>query len=160
MTDIEPMEFAIDQDRVEQYFRWESIIFPMIFPFIFPFAAFFGLGIVLAVIWWIKFRPGLAHSRMAALHYWIDEGGSLRVNQGVYFPRRLSIPLDRVSDIVIHQGPLMQMCGIWCLSVRSSGFQYGVASATLYGLRSPEKVRDLILTERRKLLSGMTERFV
>lgn len=74
----------------------------------------------------------------------------MRVDQGVFFLKRKAIPLDRVTDIVMAQGPLMRMCGIWGLQVQTAGTGQQTAEAILYGVLDPETVRDQLLAARDK----------
>jgi putative membrane protein len=144
-------EFEVDRDGLEAYFAWGSLL--LFVPFVFVF----GIGLILAPIWWLTLAWPLARWRAQAIRYWIDEAGLLRVDDGALFRSRASVPLDRVTDVVLRQGPLMHRFGIWSLWIQTGGIpaQLGGRTWILYGLRSPEKVRDLILEERRKALQTM-----
>ncbi len=93
--------------------------------------------------------PGLllAQRQAAAIEYCLD-GTTLRVNEGILFLSRKAIPLDRVTDIALVQGPVLRVCGIWALRIQTAGRGSEKAEATLYALRNPESVRDQILVVR------------
>jgi membrane protein YdbS with pleckstrin-like domain len=74
------------------------------------------------------------------------EGSTLRVDDGVFFLSRKSIPLERISDVALAQGPLLRYYGIWAVRIQTTG---SACEATLYGVREPEKIRELILSHRR-----------
>jgi putative membrane protein len=112
-----------------------------------------GIGIPIAIIHAISLGPWLSGRQAEALRYWLD-GSTLRVDQGVFILKRKAIPLDRVTDVVLVQGPVMRLCGIWGLQIQTAGTGQAVAEATLYGLTEPEKVRDHLLTERDKAVSA------
>ena len=59
---------------------------------------------------------------------------------------RKSIPLERITDIALMQGPLLRYFGIWVMNIQTAGSAQ--CEATLYGVREPEKVRLLILSHR------------
>ena len=61
---------------------------------------------------------------------------------------RTDFVIDRVTDVVIVQGPIMRWCGIWGLQVQTAGTGQGVPEAILYGLSDPENVRDQLMAER------------
>jgi len=98
--------FDIERASAGWYFYFGTILFILLVGI-----WFFGLGIIVAVIYAVTFGPWLSTAQAQALKYWLD-GGTLRVDQGVFFLKRKAIPLDRVTDIVLTQGPLMRWCGI------------------------------------------------
>lgn len=107
----------------------------------------FGLGLVAAILYFAIIAPWLTVRQSEALQYWLD-GSTLRVNSGVYFLKQKAIPLDRVTDIVLVQGPLMRYCGIWGVQIQTAGAGQQMPEATLLGLRNPEQVRDLLVQTR------------
>jgi len=112
----------------------------------------FGLGILVAFIHALTIGPWLAKAQAEALKYWLD-GSTLRVDEGIFFLKRKAIPLDRVTDMVLVQGPLMRWCGIWGLQVQTAGTGQTAPEATLYGVKEPEQVRDQLLAARDKVVS-------
>jgi len=106
----------------------------------------FGLGLVAAVVYWFL-SPNLVRRQAQALSYRI-EGGKLCVDSGVYFLKRKTIPLERVTDFTLAQGPLQRRYGIWALHVQTAGGPQGVAEAVLLGIEDPEQVRDQLLRAR------------
>lgn len=107
----------------------------------------FGVGLLLALLYFFFVAPWFPRKQVSALKYWLD-GSTLRIDQGVYFLKRKSIPLDRVTDIVIVQGPLMRACDIWALQVQTAGAGAQMPEATLLGLREPEVIRDMLMKAR------------
>ena len=142
---MQEIEFEIDRDAVEQYFRaCQSLLL--------LFSGFytFGIGFILA---WIHYKKYIEFSRTLcprqanALRYRL-EGNTLHVDSGLLFLYRKSIPLDRITDVVLVQGPLLRHFGIWTMSVRAS---WGQTGAALIGVRNPEAVRELILSQRQRI---------
>jgi uncharacterized membrane protein YdbT with pleckstrin-like domain len=86
---------------------------------------------------------------VSSLKYWID-GTTLRIDQGVVVRKFKSIPLDRVTDIQMTQGPLMRACGIWSLQVQTAGGAQQAPEGTIWGACDPESVRDTIMAIRDK----------
>jgi len=136
---IRPGELSIDRERIAEYILWFHICL-----FFFSFVVFFGLGLIVALVYWVAFGTWLPKRQAAALHFWLEDT-TLHVDSGVYVLTRKAIPLDRVTDLVLIQGPVMRRCGIWALEVHTSG---GGVEATLLGLDKPAEVRDLLLRAR------------
>jgi len=78
------------------------------------------------------------------------DGDTLRVDGGVFFLFRKSIPLERITDVALVQGPLLRFLGIWEMQIQTAGTGQG-CEAKLYGVLDPEKVRELILSRRHKI---------
>ena len=76
----------------------------------------------------------------------------LRVDGGVFFLFRKSIPLERITDVNLVQGPLLRRFGIWAMRIQTAGSSR--CEAILYGVREPEKIRTLILSQRQDAHGG------
>ncbi len=147
-TTATPLPFAIETEAIRRYFYWTQILTIL--------AAgiwFFGAGIVVAALHGLFWAPRLTRQQADGLRYWL-EGSTLRVDQGVYFLKRKSIPLDRVTDVILVQGPLMRHFGIWSIRVQTAGMGQGIPEATLYGLSDAPGVRDRLLAERDRAAAG------
>ena len=88
------------------------------------------------------------------LRYRLEES-TLRVDGGVFFLFRKSIPLERITDVALVQGPLLRCFDIWAMRIQTAGSPQ--AEATLWGVREPEKVRELILSRRKGTDGEKTE---
>lgn len=138
-----PNIYPMQRGRVARYFYWQHVLFILLVGI-----WFFGLGLVVAIIYALTLGVWLPQKQAEALRYWLD-GTTLRVDQGVYFLKRKAIPLDRVTDVVLVQGPLMRRCDIWALHIQTAGMGgQAVAEAILYGVNHPEEIRDELLRVR------------
>ena len=104
--------------------------------------AMFVIALLPALAWLIGSR--FIAPYIASLNYRV-EGTTLRVDQGIITYQRKAIPLDRVTDIVMVQGLLMRLFGIWKLHIQTAGTSGTTAEANLWGVKNPEAVRDSIL---------------
>jgi len=146
---MQTTEFEIDRDAVEQYFRtYQSLFFLAIL------IIYFGLGIIVALIHYFGFSLWLCPRQVNALRYRL-EGNTLRVDGGVFFLFRQSIPLERITDVALVQGPLLRHFNIWAMQIRTAGSAQ--CEATLYGVRNPEEIRELILSQRKQVYGEKTE---
>jgi membrane protein YdbS with pleckstrin-like domain len=107
-----------------------------------------GLGIVVALVHYFAFGLWLCPQQANNLRYRL-EGTTLRVDGGVFFLVRKSIPLERITDIALVQGPLLRYFGIWAMRIQTAGSAQ--CEATLYGVRNPEEVRESILSQRQRI---------
>jgi putative membrane protein len=139
----DPTGYAVQRDHVARYFYWTHILAILLMGI-----WFFGIGLVVAVLYAVTLGTWLPQRQATALRYWLD-GSTLRADSGVYFLKRKAIPLDRVTDVVLSQGPLLRWCGLWSLQIQTAGMGgQSVAEVTLYGLERPEEVRDELLRAR------------
>lgn len=81
---------------------------------------------------------------------------SLKVNKGIWTKIEKTVPLDRITDVGIIQGPIMRYFDIEALSVETAG-QSGVGSLIqLAGIKDGRKFRDAVLNQR-DLVVGSSE---
>jgi putative membrane protein len=134
--------FPIRRSSVARYFYFGQVL-----AILFVGIWFLGIGIPIAIIYAFTLGLWLPKKQAEALRYWLG-GTTLRVDEGVFFLKRKAIPLDRVTDVVLSQGPLMRWCGIWRLHIQTAGAGQTVPEAMLYGITDPEGIRDALLAAR------------
>jgi membrane protein YdbS with pleckstrin-like domain len=141
------IEFEVDRKKAASYFYWATLLILLLIAL-----GSLGFGLPFAAIYAFAFGPWLAPKQAAALRYRI-EGNTLRIDQGVFFLKRKAIPLDRITDAVLSQGPLLRACGIWTLNIQTAGTGQQIAEGVLYGLPEHEKVREIIIEARDEMLA-------
>jgi putative membrane protein len=135
--------FEIDRGSVARYFYWSVILAILAIG-----VWFFGIGLGVAILYALTLGPWLSRAQAAAQRYWL-EGFTLRIDSGVFFLKRKSIPLDRVTDVVLNQGPLLRHFNLWRLDIQTAGTgTQGTAEGYLYGIVNPESVRDRLIAAR------------
>ncbi len=140
--------FEIQRPQVRWYFYWTSILLlALIGVFV------FGFGALAAPVYAFTFGPWLSRRQAEVLEYRLHET-HLFVHQGVFFIKRKSIPLDRITDIVLSQGPLLRFFGLWRLDIQTAGSGQQRAEAYLYGLVNPEEAKETILKARDAISIG------
>jgi len=152
---MQETEFEIDRNAVKSYFLVLSILQ---YTFIFaPLIGFFALivggtiGGALVVFVWIlsiMFEFWMCPRQANAFRYRL-EGSTVRADGGVFFLFRKSIPLERITDVALVQGPLLRYFGIWVMQIQTAGSAQ--CEAVLFGVRNPEEVRELILSQRQRI---------
>lgn len=81
---------------------------------------------------------------------------TLRVKRGVLNKVEKTVPLDKITDLGITQGPIMRLCGVEAISIETAGQSSGIGSALviLVGIRDAKGFRDAVLDQRDRLAEG------
>ena len=102
------------------------------------------------LIWSVSYLPR-AYDRFSARL----TPTSLELTRGVYFRSDSTIPLDRITDVRLHDDPLMRFSGIQGLKVETAG-QSGTTGSegNLIGVVDAAAFRDAVLHQREILQEG------
>jgi putative membrane protein len=105
------------------------------------------VGIILMPIWipfgWLVHRKQYEHMSGALT----DRSINMRV--GWLFKKQQNIPLDKLTDVSIHEGPILNAFGV----VRMQFETAGAAPFILTGVRNADEFRDLVLRQRDSLVT-------
>ena len=78
---------------------------------------------------------------------------ALEIRKGVFFRSESTIPLNRVTDLRMHDGPLMRHYNLRGMKVETAGQSGATGSeGTLIGLIDADDFRDAVLRQRQKVL--------
>ena len=78
----------------------------------------------------------------------------LVVKKGVLVRVEKSIPLDKITDVALEQGPIMRMLGIHKLSFETAGQSGQGALVSLLGVQDPHEFREAILAQKERLFDN------
>ena len=109
-------------------------------------------GIVLLPLW-VVFGAWWAGRYHASLSCRLTER-SVVIGKGVFFRQELTIPLDKIQDVSIHEGPLLSALGLLRLRLETAGQRNsatGMSEADLAGVMDGRLMRDQILAQRDRL---------
>ncbi|MBT3135789.1 PH domain-containing protein [Alteromonas sp. ALT199] len=81
----------------------------------------------------------------------------LVVKRGVFQKEEKSIPLEKITDVAMVQGPLMRLFNLYRLSFETAGQSAQGALVSLIGINDAETFRETILAQKDKLLTGNSE---
>lgn len=81
----------------------------------------------------------------------------LRVRRGVLFRKVKTIPLDRIQDLTLLDGPIQRALGLCSLRIETAGQSspQGSADATLTGLIDAEEFQEVVLERRDRLMQQL-----
>ncbi|MCB4438582.1 PH domain-containing protein [Alteromonas sp. McT4-15] len=78
----------------------------------------------------------------------------LVVKRGVFNKEEKSIPLEKITDVAMVQGPLMRIFNLYRLSFETAGQSAQGALVSLIGINDADTFRETILAQKDKLLTG------
>ena len=106
------------------------------------------VGIAVMVFWvpfgWLIHKKQYEHMSAALT----DRSVNMRI--GWMFKKQQNIPLDKLTDVSIHEGPILNALGV----VRMQFETAGAAPFILTGVKNSEQFRDLVLRQRDSLVSN------
>jgi len=83
---------------------------------------------------------------------------TLVVKRGVFNKVEKTIPLDKITDLAIRQGPIMRLCKVEAIMVETAGQSSGIqALVFLVGIRDAKGFRNAVLKQRDRLEDGDSE---
>ena len=110
---------------------------------------------ILLIPFWLVFSIWFAPESLRRLSARVTSN-SIEIKKGVYFRKEITIPLNRITDVRLHDGPLMRFYGIRGIRVETAG-QAGQNAGTegdLVGVIDPVTFRDAILRQREIMVEG------
>ncbi len=81
---------------------------------------------------------------------------AVEIRKGVFFRKESTIPLNRITDVRLHDGPVMRYFGLRGLRLETAGQagQTAGSEGDLVGVVDAVEFRDRILRQRQKVLGG------
>ena len=105
------------------------------------------VGIIAMVVWipfgWIVHKKQFEHMSGALTDR------SINMRMGWLFKKQQNIPLDKLTDVSIHEGPILNAFGV----VRMQFETAGAAPFILTGVKNSDQFRDLVLQQRDSMVS-------
>ena len=105
------------------------------------------VGIIAMIVWipfgWIVHKKQFEHMSGALTDR------SINMRMGWLFKKQQNIPLDKLTDVSIHEGPILNAVGV----VRMQFETAGAAPFILTGVKNSDQFRDLVLQQRDSLVS-------
>ena len=110
------------------------------------------VGILIIPFWWVfSFWYGAEYLRRVSAR--LTEQ-ALEIRMGVFFRKESTIPLNRITDVRLHDGPVMRHYGLRGLKVETAGSsgQDSSSEGNLIGVIDAEKFRDAVLAQRQLVI--------
>jgi putative membrane protein len=114
------------------------------------------VGIVLVPFWFLF--GGLVTRRYLKSYRCTLTNRSLKVAKGILVRVEKTVPLDRITDLGLVQGPIMRLFDIEALSVETAGQSSQGSLVQLAGIRDGRKFRDAVLMQRDLVVGSAEDR--
>ena len=128
--------------KVQQYWMLMATFFSVLALVTIPL-----LPIVLAIVWLVGGRILAAMSAQLLTQ-------KLVVKRGIFFKEEKSIPLEKITDVGLSQGPIMRMFGLYRLSFETAGQSGHGALVSLLGVENASEFREAILEQKDNLTAS------
>ena len=102
------------------------------------------IPVVLFVVWLVAGKILAAMSAQLLTQ-------KLVVKRGILFKEEKSIPLEKITDVGLNQGPLMRFFGLYRLSFETAGQSGHGALVSLLGVENASEFREAILEQKDNL---------
>lgn len=107
-----------------------------------------GIGIAILPIWLLGWGQWYVRRSFEALKCELHER-TLVVKRGIFFRVEKTIPLDKIQDLTVKEGPLLRMLGLRSLKIETAGQGTpGASELDLAGIVNPLDFRDEVLRQR------------
>lgn len=105
-------------------------------------------GIVVVPFWLLGWGSWYVRRAFDALQCELHQR-TLVVKRGIFFRTEKTIPLDKIQDLTVKEGPLLRWLGLRSLKIETAGQGTpGASEADLVGIVDPLDFRDLVLQQR------------
>ena len=121
-------------DKVKQYLFWTVMWISAVTVVGIPFLP------IIAIIYWVWYAP-----RYLEFHSLELSDTGVQSKRGVVFRSQTNVPLDRITDVAVHQGPLMRTFDVYKVTVESAGQTQLQGAANVIGVIEPYAFRDAVL---------------
>ena len=114
------------------------------------------VGILLIPFWLVfSFWYGAEYMRRVSARL-TDQAVEIKI--GVFFRKESTIPLNRITDVRLHDGPLMRHYGLRGLKVETAGAsgQDSGSEGNLIGVIDAESFRNAVLAQRQRVIDAET----
>ena len=107
------------------------------------------IGIPFLLIWLLGLGQYIHRRQYESLEAELTDR-SLNIRRGFLFRTQKNIPLDKITDLAVNEGPLLRYLGLCSLGVETAGGGANTAmgQAHLPGVVEAEKFRDAVLAQR------------
>lgn len=102
---------------------------------------------------WIVLGPFWANLYFPSIEARLT-GRSLVYRHGIWFRQEMSIPLDKIQDVSMHHGPVLDWFGLARLRVETAGGGQAGSAATLIGVVGAAEFRSAIIARRDALVGA------
>ena len=143
-TQQKPNVISVEIDpKTNRYLFWTVMWVTAVTVVGIPFMPF------IAIFYWAWYAP-----RYRQYHTLDLTETGVESKRGVVFRSQTNVPLDRITDVSVHQGPLMRTFDVYKLTVESAGQTQEQGAVSVIGVVDPYDFRDAVLANTELLKQG------
>jgi putative membrane protein len=116
------------------------------------------VGVVLIPFWWI-FGQWITARYLERMSCTLTEK-SLKVERGILVRKEMTVPLDKITDVGLVEGPIMRWLDLQAVRIETAGQSTAGAAIQLVGVRSAREFRDAVLAQRDAVVDRVADRAV
>ena len=104
------------------------------------------VGVVLIPVWWI-FGQWITARYLERMSCTLTEK-SLKVERGILVRKEMTVPLDKITDVGLVEGPIMRYLDLQAVRIETAGQSTAGAAIQLVGVKDARSFRDAVLEQR------------
>ncbi len=104
------------------------------------------IGVVLLPFWWIG-GQWITARYLERMSCTLTEK-SLKVERGIMVRKEMTVPLDKITDVGLVEGPIMRYMDLQAVRIETAGQSTAGAAIQLVGVRNARAFRDAVLEQR------------
>lgn len=81
---------------------------------------------------------------------------SLKVTRGLLVRNEMTVPLDKITDVGLVEGPIMRLMDLQAVKIETAGQSTAGAAVQLVGIVNTRQFRDQVLAQRDAVSGGRT----
>lgn len=113
------------------------------------------VGIVLLPLWWI-FGHFFTERYLQHMSCTLTDR-SLKVSKGLLVRQEKTVPLDKITDLALIEGPIMRFLDLQAVKVETAGQSSAGSLITLVGIVEARDFRDTVLRQRDAVVGAGTD---
>jgi putative membrane protein len=113
------------------------------------------VGVVLIPFWWI-FGQWITARYLERMSCTLTEK-SLKVERGILVRKEMTVPLDKITDVGLVEGPIMRWLDLQAVRIETAGQSTAGAAIQLVGVRNARDFRDAVLEQRDVVADRLAE---
>ena len=131
--------------RLKRYFLLQALVVQF----------FTFIGIIVMPFWAFLIGPNVHRRQYEALECELTDR-SLNFRRGFLFRVQKNVPLDKITDLALNEGPILRYLGLCSLTIETAGGGAGTAmgQAALVGIMDPVEFRNAVIRQRDLVVSG------
>lgn len=114
------------------------------------------VGIPLLPFWLLI--GSVVTKKYLSTHSCVLTNRNLKFSRGIFVKQEKTVPLDRITDLGLVQGPIMRAMDIEALSVETAGQSSAGSFVQLTGVERGREFRDAVLAQRDSVVGSEEER--